>query len=231
MYDKLVAKVNNINTSGFVLKGIYDAEKSDLEKEISDTSGLIKKTDYNAKITEIEGKIPSQKKTDYNTKLNETEKKNTDHSRDKYITIPDFNKLTAENFAATLTQASLVTKTDLDDTLKNFNKKVNPNKTKHVLVENGFKKLETFDSIYFRGKSRFEDDVTQNYLVFQTIQIYFKRASNTNNYVLSWKPKGLSDEIIKPPSTSNNALNPLLNYVGTKIRVEFKGSCLEKDEI
>ena len=55
----MVAKVNNINTSGFVLKGIYDVEKSDLEKEISDTSGLIKKTDYNAKITEIEGKIPS----------------------------------------------------------------------------------------------------------------------------------------------------------------------------
>ena len=51
-YDKLVAKVNNIDdTSGFVLKTNYDTDKSALEKKIPDTSGLNKKTDYNAKIT------------------------------------------------------------------------------------------------------------------------------------------------------------------------------------
>ena len=33
-YDKLVAKVNNINTTGFVLKTTYDADKSDLEKKL-----------------------------------------------------------------------------------------------------------------------------------------------------------------------------------------------------
>ena len=57
-YDKLVGKVNNIDTSGFVLKTKYDADKSELENKIPDTSGLVKKTDYNAKITDIEGKIP-----------------------------------------------------------------------------------------------------------------------------------------------------------------------------
>ena len=36
MYNKLVAKVNNIDTSGFVLKNKYDTDKSDLEKKISD---------------------------------------------------------------------------------------------------------------------------------------------------------------------------------------------------
>ena len=36
VYDKLVAKVNNIDTTGFVLKATYDTDKSDLEKEISD---------------------------------------------------------------------------------------------------------------------------------------------------------------------------------------------------
>ena len=41
------------------------------------------------------------------------------------------------------------------------------NKTKQLLVENGFKKLKTFDSIYFRRKSHFEEDGTQNYLIFQ----------------------------------------------------------------
>ena len=58
VYDKLVTKVNNIDTSGFVLKTKYDADKSELENKIPDTSGLAKKTDYNTKITEIEGKIP-----------------------------------------------------------------------------------------------------------------------------------------------------------------------------
>ena len=57
-YDKLVAKVDNIDTSGFVLKTKYDTDKSELENKIPDTSGLVKKTDYNAKITDIEGKIP-----------------------------------------------------------------------------------------------------------------------------------------------------------------------------
>ena len=42
MYDKLVAKVNCIATSGFVLKTKYGTDKSDLEKKISDTSSLVK---------------------------------------------------------------------------------------------------------------------------------------------------------------------------------------------
>ena len=36
VYDKLVAKENNIDTSRFVLKTKYDADKSDFEKQISD---------------------------------------------------------------------------------------------------------------------------------------------------------------------------------------------------
>ena len=58
-YDKLVAKVNSIETSIFVLKANYDTDKKELENKIPNTIGLVKKTDYNAKITEIEGKIPS----------------------------------------------------------------------------------------------------------------------------------------------------------------------------
>ena len=59
VYDKLVVKVNNIDTSGFVLKTKYDTDKSELENKISDTSGLVKKSDYNAKVSEIESKIPN----------------------------------------------------------------------------------------------------------------------------------------------------------------------------
>ena len=70
-----------------------------------------------------------------------TEKKITNHNHDKYITPPEFNKLTAENFAAQLAPANLVTKTDFDNKLINLNKKINSNKTKHVLVENELKKI------------------------------------------------------------------------------------------
>ena len=43
VYDKLVAKVNSIDTSGFLLKTKYDSDKRELEKKIPDTSGLVKK--------------------------------------------------------------------------------------------------------------------------------------------------------------------------------------------
>ena len=59
VYNKLVAKLDNINTSGFVLKTKYDTDKSELENKIRGTSGLVKKIDYNTKIAEIEGKIPN----------------------------------------------------------------------------------------------------------------------------------------------------------------------------
>ena len=42
-YDKVVAKVNNIDTTGFALKTAYDTDKSDLEKKIPDTSDIAKK--------------------------------------------------------------------------------------------------------------------------------------------------------------------------------------------
>ena len=57
-YDKLVAKVNNIDTSDSVLKTNFNTKFTGLENKIPNTSGLVKKTDYNTRITEIENKIP-----------------------------------------------------------------------------------------------------------------------------------------------------------------------------
>ena len=50
-----------------------------------------------------------------------------------------------------------------------------------MLTENELKKLKTFDSIYFRGKSHFEEGGMQYYLVFQPIKRYFKRIVNVGN--------------------------------------------------
>ena len=57
-YNKLVAKVDNIDTRDFVLKTKYSTDKAELEKKVTDTSSLVKKTDYNTKIAKIENKIP-----------------------------------------------------------------------------------------------------------------------------------------------------------------------------
>ena len=60
--------------------------------------------------------------------------KATDRNHDKYITTPEFNKLTVEVFCLRLVQENLITKTDLDTKLISFNKKVISNKTKYLLV-------------------------------------------------------------------------------------------------
>ena len=75
--------------------------------------------------------------------------------------------MAASVFNARLAQANLITNTDFDAKLSSLDRKITLNKTKHLLVETELKKLKTFDSSYFIGKSHFEEDITQNYLVFQ----------------------------------------------------------------
>ena len=79
MYDKLVTKVNNIDTSNLVKKTDYNTKITELENKIPDISNLATKTT----LTTFENKIPSTsnliKKTDYDTKNTEIEKKLTDH--------------------------------------------------------------------------------------------------------------------------------------------------------
>ena len=92
VYDKLVAKVNNIDTSDFVLKTKYQTDKTELEKKIPNVTDFVKK----AKLTELENKIPNLSnlvnKTDYDTNVTEIENKVNNWNHDKYITTPEFNK-------------------------------------------------------------------------------------------------------------------------------------------
>ena len=144
------------------------------------------------------------KKSDYDTKVKEIES--------KYVSNTGFD--------SKLAQANVITK-------RNFDAKI-------IELENNIKKLQTFDSSYFRGKSYFDEDGTQNYLVFLPIFRYFKinTINNNTSYVLLQKSKGLSDETIKPPTTSDNSLTPTLNYYyPSKIRVKFAGSCLKQDKV
>ena len=182
VYNKFVAKVDNIDTSDFVLKTKYNTDKTELEKKIPDINNLATKT----ALTAIENKIPSVgnlvRKTDYNAKVTEIENKLNNHNHDKYIDTSEFNKLAADVFNARLGQANLITKTDFDTKLSNLNRKIAENKSKHLLVENELNKLKSFDFSCFMGKSHFAEDGTHNYLVFQPIYRYFKMITNTDFY-------------------------------------------------
>ena len=117
----------------------------------------------------------------------------------------------------------------MDIRLQNLNKKINSNKTKHLLVENELKKLNNFDAAYFRGKNYFDVDGTQNYLVFQRVYKYFKRVSNDFS---SWESKGLSNEKVSfTTTTSNNKFATNLIYDNARIEVKFNGYFLKQDKV
>ena len=87
---------------------VLDTKISDVENKILDTNSLVITTALNTKISEVENKIP-------------------DNS--EYITNQEFNRLTAENFAAKLKHADLVNKTEFDNKLTSSNKQIISNKT------------------------------------------------------------------------------------------------------
>ena len=100
--------------------------------------------------------------------------------------------MSASTFNARLAaQTDLIRKPDFDFRLKEIIDRVTKNKTKHLLVENDLKKLQKFDAGYFRGKSHFEEDGTQNCLVFQPMYKYFQRIAGvgSGNYIYFWKSK------------------------------------------
>ena len=118
----------------------------ELENKIPDIGGLATKTALTADENEIPNVNRLVKKTNYDTKISELEKKGTDHNHDKYITTPEFNTLAADVFNARLAQANLITKTNFDGKFSSLNRKIILDKSKYLLVENGFKKVKTFDS-------------------------------------------------------------------------------------
>ena len=124
-----------------------------LANKIPNTSNLVKKIDYNAQITKIEGKIASisglatnaawttienkipnisslakKKRKNYNTKIKAIENKINDQNYEKYIATPEFNTLVSNVFNARLAQKNLVTKTGFDAKLLSRNIKITANK-------------------------------------------------------------------------------------------------------
>ena len=112
---------------------------------------LLKKTDYNTKIADIEGAVSNVtnlatktaltsvenkisnvsnlvRKTGYNSKITKIKNKLNNHNHDQYIDTQEFNKLAADVFNLRLAQANLITETDFDAKLWSLNRKVTKNK-------------------------------------------------------------------------------------------------------
>ena len=159
--DKLVpapvglSKLSDVIKDDVVKKDAYNARIKNTEDKIPDITNLATNASLNAKMNEVKCEIPSISSLATTAALTTAENKTpnvsnlvkiTDHDHsNKYITTPEFDKLTVENFAARSKQANLaskrdianfVNKTDFDNKLKNLIKKVTSNKTKHVLVDN-----------------------------------------------------------------------------------------------
>ena len=224
--NNLITTENKIpNTSNIISKSDLTA----VENKIPNISNLATKT----ALTTVENKIPDisnlVKKTDYNTKITNIENKLNNHNHDKYIDTTKFNTLATNVFNARLAQANLMTKTDFNTKLSSLNRKISINKSDYLTFKDKINKIKDFEFSYFIGKSHFEEDGVQNYLVFQPMYKHFK--THSSYHILSRTSKGLSNESITPFSVPNNFLTPSLNYLGTKIRVKFSGSCLKQDKV
>ena len=91
-------------------------------------------------------------------------------------------------------------------------------------------KLFLFDSRSFCSKNYFEDDGSQNYLVFQPVYWYFNKIGNSI-HISEQESNGFADdESIGSPTTSDNRLALSLNYVGVKPRKKFDSHCLKQDK-
>ena len=64
-------------------------------------------------------------------------------------------------------------------------------------------------SSFIISQNYFDNDGTQNYLVFEPLIKYFEVSKTTNPINISWKSKGFSNEIVKPPTIANLQLEIL----------------------
>ena len=91
-----------------------------------------------------------------------------------------------------------------------------------------WKKLKAFDSNFYNGKKYFNEDLIQNYLVFQSILKYLKVNSG---WITISESKGLSNESLEVVSTSSNILTLSVNYYREKARLKFTGSVLQQKTV
>ena len=209
-FSTLVSKVHSIDTTNFVKKTKYEKDRSDFEDKINKIDKKyrilvvwLKKTDFNSKVTEIEGKIPSitglatnseltaienkipdvrslVKNTDFNTKVAEIEGKINEISSLKKTGYAAEIANIKNDYVTNARHKDLIQKTKFDTEVKKINIKIASNSSGILTYNNRVNQSkDRIDDLeryapYFRGKNYFDgNDGAQNTLVFQTMQKHF----------------------------------------------------------
>ena len=135
---------------------------------------LLKKTDFNSKINEVERKIPNISGPATNSSLTTVENK-----------IPDIT--------------SLITKTDFDAKLKSISDRVTNNKSKDILLDNELQKLKTLVDSTTKTKSdkgQIQDSFTRGFYYYlqQSYLVYECKVDSfifSNKKILKGKSTGI----------------------------------------
>ena len=229
-----------------------------VENKIPDTSGHVKKTDYNTKITEIKSKIPDVSNLATKTALTSVEYNlpNISGLATKTsltaveIKIPDISNLATKTALTNLSNTvpdinTLIKKSDYDTKMSEIDSKYvsNTGFDSKLLQSNVIIKIN-FDAKIIKIENNIKKLQTfdsscfrgENYLDEDGTQNYlvfqpigrYFRMIANKKYISSWKSKGLSDETITPCATFDNSLIPWIDHYGTKIRLKFNKGCLKQ---
>ena len=201
---------------------------------------MVKKTNFNAKVTEIEGKIPDIKNLASKTEVTTVENKipnisnlvlKTDHAAE--ITKIENDSVTN---ALDTRHKDLVQQTIFDSEFKKVDDKARANSSKVLSYERKLKQREdTINDLernasYSRGKNYFDgSDRTPNCLVFQGVYKYFEDVDVSKTlikfYANSWISKGLSNEKI---NSVTGFKHPFIAYTNARIKLKFDKSILRQ---
>ena len=205
-----LSKLSDVVKNEVVKKTEYDAKIKNIEDKIPDISNLATKSNLNTRINEVKNEIPSI--TDLATTYALTAVKNKIPSISNLVKKTDYDTKIGE----------------IENRMISLNRKIVSNKTKDITIENELKKLKTFDLSYFRGKNY---HIRQSKLLYISANSKYLKVAYVNDitYILSLKSRGLNDVKIDYIKTNNYLLNPRMDhYDMSKIRIKFDGSFLNR---
>ena len=218
-----------------VKKENYNAKIKDIEDKIPDISKLASNTTFNYKVNKVKGEIPRITNL---LLLKLLRKKYL--TRVKYFAASEFNELTAENLTVRVKWANLTTETntagvtnetDFDDKLKKLNKKVTSNKGKHAVIDNEWNKLQNI----VEKLEKYDSSVYWWKLLFQWWSI---TLLNISYFYYSFRRILITVKVISWESkdlsesivTPNNNLSATIKwYRNLNFSLVSKGSCLKQD--
>ena len=218
--DIKVLKTKTVDTSNFVTRTKFstdtyalDDKIDKVDKKIPGFTSFVKKTDFDSKVTEVEGKIPNISGLATNSSSTAVENK-----------IPGIT--------------SLIRKTDFDAKLKNISDRVTNNKSRIILLDNELKKLKTLVDSAAKTKSderQIEDRfvrgfyyyLQQSYLVYECKMGSFNFS---NGKISQWKSTGIFNSDLNVSLSANAKNMPFLENNG-RMNVTFHGYYLAQNKV